>query len=90
MRTSLLCCALLSLFGCASQPITIHDVETVEVVRYETVPVPEILLQPCTPESFHESFQEMANNADLERILAAAIVSLISCDADKEAIRALK
>jgi hypothetical protein len=82
-------CLLLSAAGCATKPITVREIETVEVVRYETVPVPAALLQPCG-KSLQESFHGLATNGDLERFAAELIVSLQLCNADKEAIRALE
>ena len=82
---SVLIAALVNLTGCATKPITVTEVETVEVVRYELVPIPDILLRPCVV-----SLDGLNTNADLERVVAESVVALRECTADKEAIRNLE
>lgn len=72
------------LVGCARPTIVREPVE-VEVVRYETVPIPAILLDSCGT-----MFGPLVTNADLEAALAAAIITIADCNADKEAIRGLQ
>lgn len=63
--------------------------ETVEVrvPVYETVPVPETLLEECTVSlPVHATW----TNADIERLLAEALIELKRCSADKAAIRNLE
>lgn len=72
------------LAGCA-RPTLVHEPVEVEVVRYETVAVPSALLEPC-----RVSIDRMETNGDLEAALAAALLELKRCTADKEAIRALE
>jgi hypothetical protein len=66
------------------RPTIIREPVEVEIVRYETVPVPEALLAPCliTPLA-------LETNADLEAALAEALIELNRCTADKDAIRSL-
>lgn len=75
--------ALLS--GCASTPTTVYETVEVEVVRYETTPVPEALLRPCSVD-----VGDLWTNADLERTLAEALLELRRCTDDKAAIRDLE
>lgn len=75
------------LCGCATPPVTVHDVIEIEVPVIETVPVPESLLTPCTVSlPVHEAW----TNADIEHALAEALVELRRCTEDKEAIRNLE
>lgn len=82
MRAALLLSCLLAA-GCARPTIVREPVE-VEIVRYETVPVPEALLIPCFIAPL-----ELKTNADLEDAVAEALIELKRCSADKEAIRKL-
>lgn len=84
IRTSLLCCAALSVFGCARPTIVREPIE-VELVRYETVHIPEILLTPCKV-----TLGDLNSNQDLELAAAAALAALKLCNEDKAAIRALE
>lgn len=70
------------LAGCV-RTVTVREPVEVPVTVYETIPVPEALLAPCTVEL------DLQTNADLERALAAALLELKRCTADKEAIRLL-
>lgn len=72
------------LVGCA-RPTIVHEPIEVEVVRYETVPVPEVLLKACKV-----TLGALNSNSDLETALAAALLELKACTADKEAIRGLR
>lgn len=84
IRTSLFCCTTASLFGCTSAPI-VHEPIEVELVRYETVQIPAILLVPCTV-----TLGDLKSNSDLELATAAALTALKLCNEDKAAIRALE
>jgi len=76
---------LLLLAGCSSAPRIVEVPVTVEVVRYETIPVPAVLLQPCTLPSL-----DIKTNQDLESSLGAAILELQRCTEDKVAISELE
>ncbi len=71
--------------GCSSTPTLIEVPVLVEVTVYETVPVPEALLQPC-----RVSLDQLETNQDLERALGEAILELRQCTADKVAISELE
>lgn len=71
--------------GCATKTETIYETRRVEVPVYETVPVPETLLEACKVD-----LSALESNSDLERVLAEAIVELRRCTEDKDAIRALE
>lgn len=75
----------LALAGCSSPPRVVEAPTTVEVVRYETIPVPAVLLQPCALPSL-----DLKTNQDLESALAAAILELQRCTQDKQAIKDLE
>lgn len=64
---------LLALAGCA-RPL----------VRVEYVPVPAALLAPC-----YVDLGALSTNQELESALAASVLALKQCDADKRAIGAL-
>lgn len=72
------------LVGCARAPI-VHEPVEVEVVRYEAIPVPEVLLKACKV-----TLDALNSNQDLELALAAALIELQRCTADKEAIREIQ
>lgn len=76
---------LLLLTGCASTERLIEVPVITEVVRYETVPVPEVLLIACKVD-----LSALNSNQDLERTLGEAIVELRRCTDDKESIRNLE
>ena len=87
MKIRLLCCTIFSLlcFGCAAEPTVVYEQVPVEVVKYETVPVPDLLLKACKV-----TLGALKSNSDLETALADALVELKRCTDDKEQIRALK
>jgi hypothetical protein len=72
-------------FGCAKDPIVVREPIEVPITVYETVPVPTILLRPCSVDT-----SELWTNQDLEQALAAALIELQSCTDDKEAIGRLE
>ena len=72
------------LAGCA-RPTLVHDPIEVQIVRYEPVPVPEALLQPCAV-----LLDGLETNQDLEAALAEALLELERCTDDKAAIRDLE
>jgi len=84
MKTWLTASACL-LAGCASTDRLIEVPVITEVVRYEMVPVPEVLLRACTVD-----LSALKSNQDLERTLGEAIVELQRCTDDKESIRNLE
>jgi hypothetical protein len=76
---------LLLLTGCGTTTELLQETTIVEVVKYETVPVPAVLLEPCKlPEL------DLKTNKDLESALAAAITELQRCTEDKVAISELE
>ena len=83
MRALAILAAALLATGCA-HPVVIHEPVEVEVVRYETIPVPASLLGVCKIAPL-----DIKTNADIEQALADALIELKRCTADKEAIRAL-
>ena len=80
-----LCVAYIGLAGCATKPITITEVETIEVPIYETVPVPEALLKACKVD-----LSALESNQDLERAVVEAVLCNEQHNADKAAIRDLE
>lgn len=83
MKAVTILVTILWLAGCV-KTVTVREPVEVPVTVYETIPVPEVLLEPCSVEL------ELKTNADLERALAAALLELKRCTADKEAIRSLR
>jgi hypothetical protein len=73
--------------GCASapEPIVIREPIEVLITEYEAVPVPLALLAPC-----HIDLGPLETNADIHRALAAALIELRRCTADKDAIGELE
>jgi hypothetical protein len=72
------------LSGCA-KPLVVTEPIEVQIVRYEPVPVPEVLLTPC-----RVTLSDLNTNQDLELALADALLELRRCSADKDAIRELE
>lgn len=83
MKAVTILVTVLWLAGCV-KTVTVREPVEVPVTVYETIPVPEALLEPCSVAL------ELKTNADLERTLAAALLELKRCTADKEAIRSLR
>lgn len=81
---ALLIAGSLAAAGCV-RPVVVTEPVEVEIVRYETVPVPEALLKACKV-----SLGTLNSNQDLELALAAALIELKRCTADKEQIRGLE
>ncbi len=71
--------------GCASTPEVLTVPVPVEITVYETVPVPAALLRACKVPDL-----DLKTNQDLESALGAAILELIRCTQDKNAIRDLE
>ena len=76
--------AAMYLSGCA-RPITIHDPVEVPVIQYETVPIPDALLEHC-----QISLTSVETNQDLTEALAEAVLCNKKHNDDKDAIRALE
>ncbi len=83
MRALMLLPGLLA--GCASVPEVITVATPVEIVRTETVPVPQVLLRACEVD-----LSALKSNQDLESALGAAILELQRCTDDKVAISELE
>jgi hypothetical protein len=80
MKNTVLVATLL-LAGCGS---IVREVHEVDIIRYETVPLPEALLQPNKVD-----VGTLETNGDIERAFADALLTLGQCNADKEAIKRL-